>query len=65
VGTALVDAVRDWANGWGAERIVLWVFGANESAMRFYQRIGFTLVSAGPDAESGHAFGALAMQCPI
>ena len=65
VGTALVDAVRDWASGWGAERIVLWVFGANESAMRFYQRIGFTLVSAGPDAESGHAFGALAMQCPI
>lgn len=65
VGGALVDAVRDWAKNWGARRIVLWVFGANESAMRFYQRTGFTLVSDGPDAESGHAFGALAMELPV
>ena len=62
VGTALVEAVHGWAAGWGADRIVLWVFGANESAMSFYRRIGFQLLADGPDAQSGHAFGALAME---
>ena len=64
-GRALVDAVRDWARGWGADKVVLWVFGANEGAMRFYERISFQVVPEGADAESGRAFGALAMVSPV
>lgn len=62
VGAALVDAVQDWGAAWGAERVVLWVLAANESAMRFYDRIGFSLLSSGPDADSGRAYGAFAME---
>lgn len=62
VGRALVNAVGDWSARWGAGRIVLWVFGANVGAQRFYERLGFRLLSGGPDAESGAAHGALAME---
>ncbi len=62
MGTALIDAVEGWATGWGGRRIVLWVFGANEGAQRFYERLGFTLLLEGSDAESGKSFGAFAMQ---
>jgi GNAT superfamily N-acetyltransferase len=61
-GRALIDAVATWAEGWGASRIVLWVFGANEGAHRFYERIGFHVLPDGPDAESGRSYGALAME---
>ena len=64
VGSALVDAVQDWGTSWGARRVVLWVLAANEPAMRFYDRIGFTLLGDGPDAESGRAYGAFAMERP-
>jgi GNAT superfamily N-acetyltransferase len=62
VGAALVNAVQDWGSGWGAERVVLWVLGGNEPAMRFYERIGFKLLMDGPDADSGRAYGAFAME---
>lgn len=62
VGAMLVDAVQDWGSTWGAERLVLWVLGANEPATRFYDRIGFTLLDSGPDADSGRAYGAFAME---
>jgi GNAT superfamily N-acetyltransferase len=65
VGRALIDAVAQWARSWGGRRIVLWVTGVNESGLRFYERIGFRLLSDGPDAESGRAFGAFAMELPI
>lgn len=61
VGGALIDAATTWASSWGAEQVVLWVLAVNEPAMRFYQRLGFTFQHAGPDAESGRAYGALAM----
>lgn len=66
VGASLVDAVQDWGSAWGAKRVVLWVMAANESAMRFYDRIGFSVLNSGPDAESGRAYGAFAMErlCP-
>ncbi len=64
VGATLVDAVQDWSSSWGGRRVVLWVLGANEMAMRFYDRIGFTLLSSGPDADSGRAYGAFAMERP-
>jgi len=65
VGAALIGAVARWARGWGGQRMVLWVFGANDGALRFYERIGFHVLAEGPDAESGRAFGALAMELPI
>lgn len=61
-GSVLVQAVEDWGRGWGAERVVLWVIGTNDAALRFYERIGFRLLPAGPDAASGRAYGALAME---
>ena len=61
-GTALVMAVEDWARRWRGNRIVLWVIAGNEAAMRFYHRLGFRLLVGGPDAESGHAYGAIAME---
>ena len=64
VGSLLIDAVRDWGASWGARRVVLWVLAANEPAMRFYDRIGFTVLNDGPDAESGRAYGAFAMERP-
>jgi GNAT superfamily N-acetyltransferase len=65
VGRMLIDAVGDWAATWGGRRIVLWVVGANEGAHRFYVDIGFRVMPDGPDAESGHTFGAFAMERPI
>ncbi len=64
-GRVLVQAVEDWGRGWGAERVVLWVIDGNVDAIRFYERIGFRMMPAGPDAESGRVYGALAMERPI
>lgn len=64
-GRLLVNAVATWAAGWGGKRVVLWVFGANEGALRFYHRLGFKVRPEGPDAESGRSFGALAMELPV
>jgi GNAT superfamily N-acetyltransferase len=61
-GKALIGAVEEWAAAWGGRRIVLWVFGANEGAQRFYERTGFRFIPDGADAESGHSYGALAME---
>ena len=63
-GRALVQAVSDWGVSWGATRVVLWVVAGNEAAMRFYERIGFRTQHNGPDAESGYAYGAIAMERP-
>jgi GNAT superfamily N-acetyltransferase len=64
-GRDLVAAVEAWGRGWGAQRVVLWVIAGNESAMRFYDRIGFRILQSGPDAESGYAYGAIAMERSI
>lgn len=37
----LVDAVIDWAEGVGAERVLLWVTRGNEPAERLYRSLGF------------------------
>jgi RimJ/RimL family protein N-acetyltransferase len=63
-GRALVQAVDDWGRAWGATRVVLWVIAGNEPAMRFYDRIGFRVQRTGPDADSGYAYGAIAMERP-
>jgi GNAT superfamily N-acetyltransferase len=64
VGAGLVNAVDEWGRTWGSKRIILWVIAQNEGAMRFYERIGFRLLSEGPDADSGRAYGAFAMERP-
>lgn len=61
-GSALVDAVEGWGRSWGSQRVILWVLAANEPALRFYYRIGFTLLNHGPDVDSGRAYGAFAME---
>ncbi|HWH23278.1 MAG TPA: GNAT family N-acetyltransferase [Candidatus Limnocylindria bacterium] len=65
VGRLLVDAVDAWGATWGAKRIVLWVLSANDGAHRFYERLGFRSRDDGPDAQSGAAYGALAMERPV
>ena len=65
VGAALIAAAEQWASAWGARRSVLWVFAANEPAIRFYLRIGFRTDIEGEDARAGAAYGALAMSRPI
>jgi GNAT superfamily N-acetyltransferase len=65
VGRALVQAVADWGAEWGARRVVLWVTNVNDGAQRFYERIGFTLLDRGPEAESGRSYDALALERPI
>ncbi len=62
VGRVLIDHLEDWARGWGAEETILWVFGANRTAIDFYRELGFDIVRGGQDAESGARFGALAMR---
>jgi GNAT superfamily N-acetyltransferase len=61
IGSALIGSVIDWGRTWGANHVVLWVFAANEAAIRFYQRLGFTEDIGTEDAKSGARYGALAM----
>jgi GNAT superfamily N-acetyltransferase len=62
VGRMLIHGLEDWALGWDAEETVLWVYGGNASAQRFYQGLGFDVLRTGDDVESGARFGALAMR---
>lgn len=41
VGRLLVDEVSKWARGRGAHFLLLMVVGNNDSAIRFYERLGF------------------------
>lgn len=41
VGGRLVDAFRAWAGGWGAGRMSVTAYAANEGTLRFYRRVGF------------------------
>jgi len=43
LGTALMDAVRSWAQGRGIRILRLMVTSCNPSAMEFYWRNGFTM----------------------
>jgi len=65
LGARLIETAEAWAAAWGGRSSVLWVFGGNEPAIRFYDRIGFRVHPDGEDAWTGAAYGALAMSRPI
>ena len=43
IGRMLVDAVITWARAWNVRTMQLLVTSNNDSAINFYQRLGFTL----------------------
>jgi GNAT superfamily N-acetyltransferase len=65
VGRMLIEALEAWALGWDAGETILWVFGGNASALKFYRDLGFEVIRVGQDAESGARFAALAMRRDI
>jgi len=50
IGTALIDAVRDVANGARCKRLWLITTNDNTAALHFYQKRGFTLAALYPNA---------------
>jgi GNAT superfamily N-acetyltransferase len=53
LGRGLIEAAESWARTWNGRRTLLWVLDGNEPARRFYERLGFSVVLHGPDAELG------------
>jgi ribosomal protein S18 acetylase RimI-like enzyme len=43
VGNALVSAIQDWAEKRGASQLLLMVTCSNDAAIRFYERLGFSM----------------------
>ena len=65
VGRRLIDALEAWGRDWDAGETILWVYGGNAAAIRFYRDLRFEVLRSGQDAESGARFGALAMRRDI
>jgi len=65
IGRALIGSLESWAVEWGGQETILWVYGGNTIAIRFYDKLGFATIRDGPDAESGASYGALAMRRDI
>jgi GNAT superfamily N-acetyltransferase len=65
IGRALIDETERWAGGWGGLETILWVVVGNDGALRFYERLGFRLVTVGPDARSGVDHRSHALRRPI
>ncbi len=65
VGRALIESLEAWGRGWDATETILWVYGANDEAIRFYRDLWFEVIRGGQDAEAGARFGALAMRRDI
>ena len=65
LGRRMIAELEGWALGWRATETVLWVYGGNSDAIRFYRDLGFEVVAKGKDVESGARVGALAMLRPL
>ena len=65
VGQSLLAAVEEWAGGWGAREVVLWVFESNVPAIRLYEKAGYKPVREGRDRDAGKRWRALAMRRAI
>ncbi|KAG6878380.1 hypothetical protein C0993_007562 [Termitomyces sp. T159_Od127] len=49
LGKMLMDILEKIGAAWGMEKVMLTVFKANQSAIRFYQVVGFVLDESSPD----------------
>jgi GNAT superfamily N-acetyltransferase len=65
VGRQLIGSLESWARQWDGEETILWVFPANEPAIRFYRELGFETIVSGEDADAGARFRTLALRRPI
>lgn len=65
VGRMMIGSLEAWATAWNANETILWVLGANSSALDFYRDLGFDAIRSGQDAESGARFAAIAMRRDI
>ena len=65
VGEALIDAVADWAGQQGASMVHLWVTDTNKSAIRLYERCGFTVTPERQPLPSNPALGEIGMTRPL
>jgi len=65
VGSLLVNQVRDWARLRGARTLLLMVTSVNESAISFYQRLGFTRTGRTQPYPNDPALIEYEMACPI
>ena len=61
VGRMLIERLEAWARRWGAQDTALWVYRDNRRARDFYARLGFQLLTDGPDADAGARYGAVAL----
>ncbi|HVS49223.1 MAG TPA: GNAT family N-acetyltransferase [Candidatus Dormibacteraeota bacterium] len=55
VGTALIDAVMEWARSEQFDQVLLWVTEVNETAARLYEHHGFTRTGRVSDVRRGEA----------
>lgn len=65
VGEALVDAVAAWARNRNATSMHLWVTEMNKSALRLYERCGFTATSERQPLPSNPDLGEFGMTRPL
>jgi GNAT superfamily N-acetyltransferase len=65
IGRRLIDELERWGRRWDASETILWVMGANQTAIDFYRGLGFRPVHGGQDAEAGARFGSIAMRRSI
>ncbi|HEV2029212.1 MAG TPA: GNAT family N-acetyltransferase [Candidatus Dormibacteraeota bacterium] len=55
VGTALIEAVEEWARGQNLNQVLLWVTDANRSAEKLYEHLGFTRTGRVSEVRPGEA----------
>jgi GNAT superfamily N-acetyltransferase len=65
VGEALIGAVAAWAKDQGATSVHLWVTDTNKSAIRLYERCGFTVTPERQPLPSNPAIGEVGMTRPL
>ncbi|SDD00285.1 GNAT family N-acetyltransferase [Actinokineospora iranica] len=61
----VVTAVIDWAHTHNATQVTAWAVGTNTRALRFYQRLGFTLTGRDDDHPHNPALRELELVHPV
>jgi ribosomal protein S18 acetylase RimI-like enzyme len=65
IGSALIDVVVGWAGTGQAREVHLWVTAGNDSALRLYERCGFTLTGEREPLPSNPSLTELGMVRPL